>query len=54
VLQRMVESLNDIASMERQPIMEGRRMNIILAPSGSKAKIKEEAKEAQNAETQNS
>lgn len=54
VLQRMVESLSDVASLERQAIMEGRRMNIILAPSSSKAKIKEEAKEAQNAETQNS
>ncbi len=54
VLQRMVESLGDVASLERQAIMEGRRMNIILAPSSSKAKIKEEAKEAQNAETQNS
>jgi translation initiation factor IF-3 len=57
VLQRMVESLSDVASLERQPIMEGRRMNIILAPASSKAKakeeVKEEAKEAQNAETQN-
>ena len=44
VLQRMVESLSDIASLERQPIMEGRRMNIILAPSSSKAKAKEEEK----------
>ena len=54
VLQRMVESLSDIASLERQPVMEGRRMNIILAPAGAKAKVKEEEKEAQNAETQNS
>lgn len=53
VLQRMVESLNDISSLERQPLMEGRRMNIILAPSGSKPKPKEEAKETQNAETKN-
>jgi len=57
VLQRMVESLSDVASLERQPIMEGRRMNIILAPASSKTKAKEEvkegAKEAQNAETQN-
>ena len=53
VLQRMVESLSDIASLERQPVMEGRRMNIILAPVSAKAKVKEEAKEAQNAETQN-
>jgi translation initiation factor IF-3 len=53
VLQRMVESVSDIASLERQPVMEGRRMNIILAPTSSKAKVKEEAKEAQHAETQN-
>ena len=53
VLQRMVESLSDVASMERQPIMEGRRMNIILAPASSKAKVKVEAKEEQNAKTQN-
>jgi len=45
VLQRMVESLNDISSLERQPIMEGRRMNIILAPGSPKAKAKEEVKE---------
>ena len=51
VLQRMVESLNDISSLERQPLMEGRRMNIILAPASSKPKPKEEAKETQNAET---
>ena len=54
VLQRMVESLSDVGSLERQPIMEGRRMNIILAPTSSKPKVKEEEKEAQNVETQNS
>jgi translation initiation factor IF-3 len=57
VLQRMVESLSDIASMERKPIMEGRRMNIILAPASSKPKPKVESKvetkEVQNAKTQN-
>jgi translation initiation factor IF-3 len=52
VLQRMVESVSDIASLERQPVMEGRRMNIILVPS-SKARVKEEVKEAQNAKNQN-
>ena len=52
VLQRMVESLSEVSSLERQPIMEGRRMNIILAPS-SRAKVKVEAEEAQNAETKN-
>ncbi len=53
VLKRMVESLNDIASLERQPVMEGRRMNIILAPIGAKAKVKEATKEVEHAETQN-
>ena len=53
VLQRMVESLKDISSLERQPLMEGRRMNIILAPASSKPKPKEEVKETQNAETKN-
>ena len=54
VLQRMVESLSDVASLERQALMEGRRMNIILAPASSKAKVKEEDKEVQHAEAQNS
>jgi translation initiation factor IF-3 len=53
VLQRMVESLSDVGLLERQPVMEGRRMNIILAPAGAKAKAKEEEKETQNAETEN-
>jgi len=53
VLQRMVESLKDISSLERQPLMEGRRMNIILAPASSKPKPKEEVKETQNAENKN-
>jgi translation initiation factor IF-3 len=52
VLQRMVEVLSDVSSLERQPVMEGRRMDIILAPS-SKAKVKEEVKEAQDAKNQN-
>jgi len=53
VLQRMVESLSDIASLERQPVMEGRRMDIIMAPATSKPKVKVEEKETENAETQN-
>ena len=54
VLQRMVESLSDIASLERQPIMEGRRMDIILAPISTKPKVaKEEVKEDQHAEVKN-
>ncbi len=46
LLQRMIESLQDVASLERQPAMEGRRMDIILAPAAiQKAKVKEEIKE---------
>jgi len=42
LLQRMTESVEGIGLMERQPSMEGRRMNIILSPTVTqKAKIKE-------------
>jgi len=44
VLQRMVETLSDVAALDRQPLMEGRRMNIIVVPIGSKPKVKAEAK----------
>ena len=33
VLQRMAETLSDVATLERQPLMEGRRMDIIMAPN---------------------
>ena len=52
VLQRMAESLKDVASLERQPVMEGRRMDIIMAPAGARPKVKVEAKETENAKTQ--
>jgi translation initiation factor IF-3 len=46
LLQRMIESLKDVASLERQPVMEGRRLHIILVPAATqKAKIREEIKE---------
>ena len=45
VLQRMVDSLSEVSSLERKPVMEGRRMNIILAPTAVKPKTKEDAKE---------
>lgn len=45
LLERMVESLKEVASLEMQPSMEGRRMSIILSPTASrKTKVKEEAK----------
>ena len=53
LLQRMTETLNENASMERQPIIEGKRMNIILTPI-AKAKVKEEIKENQDAKDENS
>ena len=49
LLQRMTESLNDVASLERQAVLDGKRMNIILAPDSVKIKEKEEPKESQNA-----
>ena len=45
LLQRMTESLSEVASPERHPMMEGRQMNIILMPATSKPKAKEEIKE---------
>ncbi len=46
LLQRMVESLEGVALIDKQASMEGRRMNLILAPTGSQqTKVKEEMKE---------
>ena len=53
ILQRMAETLSDVASLERQPVMEGRRMDIILAPVGAKPKVKVAVKETENAKTEN-
>lgn len=42
LLQRTAELLKEVASLERQPIMEGRRMSIILSPIATqKTKTKE-------------
>ncbi len=49
LLRRMTETLDDIASLEREAVLYGKRMNIILAPDSAKIKEKEEAKESQNA-----
>ena len=52
LLQRMAESMVDMATPERQPVMMGRRMNIVLAPSAApKQKPIEEVKEVQDAKT---
>ena len=49
LLQRMSETLSDAASLDRQPVLEGKRLSIILA----KTKTKGEIKEAQDAKTEN-
>jgi translation initiation factor IF-3 len=47
LLQRMAETLKEIAAAESQPAMEERRMNIVLSPTvaqKAKPKVKEEVK----------
>ncbi len=45
LLQRMVESVKEVAKIERQPLIEGRRMHLILSPAAiQKTKEKEEEK----------
>jgi translation initiation factor IF-3 len=50
LLQRMAETLADMAGVEQQAVMEGRRMNIVLAPIAAKVKEKAEAKAEAKAE----
>jgi translation initiation factor IF-3 len=43
LLQRMAESLEEVATIEKQPLMDGRRLVMILAPrAGHKVRVKEE------------
>ena len=49
ILQRMAETLKEVGVLERQPLMEGRRMDIIMAPVGAKPKVKTEAKTEEKA-----
>jgi len=46
LLQRMSELLKEVASVDKQPSMEGRRMNIILTPANQKTKTRGEIKES--------
>ncbi len=52
LLQRMGELMKDLAAVEGQPLMEGRRMNVVLAPLAilKTKKEKEEVKEIPDAE----
>jgi len=49
LLQRMADSLKEVSSVEGQPLMDGRRMNIVLAPVAAPKtkdeKIKEKVKQ---------
>ena len=53
LLEKMSDSLKEIATVEKQPIKEGARLHVILAPQQSalKTKIKEEVKQEENAKT---
>ncbi len=48
LLQRMAESLKEVASVEGQPFMQGRRMHVVLSQLAAQKtkKIKEEVKES--------
>jgi translation initiation factor IF-3 len=46
ILQKMAETLKEVGALERQPLMEGRRMDIILSPISTKPKAKQETKTA--------
>ncbi|MFA5628990.1 MAG: translation initiation factor IF-3 [Dehalococcoidales bacterium] len=51
LLEKMFESLKEIASVEKQPTKEGARLHLILVPlpSAVKSKIKEEEKQEEDA-----
>jgi len=50
LLQRMAESLKEVASVEGQPMMEGKRLSIILSlAAAQKAKMAEGTKDSKNA-----
>ena len=52
LLDRMLESLKELAAVEKAPTRERARLHLILAPqAGYKAKLKEEIKKGQDAKT---
>ena len=48
LLQKMVESLKGIAAIYGKPVMEGRRMNVVLLPASQKARAKEKSEESES------
>ena len=54
LLLRMNELLKEVGSLERSPMIEGKRMHIILSPVATqKTKVKEEVKSSENAKNEN-
>ena len=54
LLHRMEASLKEVASVERQPSMEGRRMSLILSPAVTrKTNVNEEVKRTSDAKIKN-
>ncbi len=54
LLQRLVDDLGELASVESQPLQEGRNMSMMVAPTRVAAKPDEEADDAQEAEVEGS
>ena len=50
LLDRVSESVKEIALVEKQPTREGARLHIILSPQAQKIKIKEEIRQKKDAE----
>jgi translation initiation factor IF-3 len=53
LLEKMSESLREVASVEKQPTKEGTRLHVILVPQQAalKTKVKEEVKQEEDAKT---
>lgn len=51
LLQRMAEMVKDVSSVEGQPLLDGRRMNVVLTPQTAQKpkKVKEEIEEVKEA-----
>ena len=49
LLRRIAEAFKDEAKPEKTPSLEGRRLSIIIAPTGQRAKVEKEFEEVANA-----
>jgi translation initiation factor IF-3 len=56
LLKKMSDAVQGMATLEKQPVMEGKRLHMVLTPGAShkvKVNTEEEKKELQNAEVKN-